>query len=212
MNKGTANKRVSFLIDQERWKMQSAFTDVFESLSSRSRYDLDAILKHSHRARTWVTQSSFFFLYTALCNGKLGNFKTLLTYKAQVKASPHKKTNEATKAFDQKTTILIHACVRGTVGFVKAILGNIWIYKQYYINRQDSHGNTALIYAVRNKKTDSVKYLMQQGANTSLKNVKGKTAADYANSDVMKKILSGEFLQDDDDTESQATTSTSSST
>lgn len=48
------------------------------------------------------------------------------------------------------------------------------------LNYRNADGETALMYAVANKRNDIVRFLVENGANPSIQSVKGKTALDYA--------------------------------
>ena len=48
------------------------------------------------------------------------------------------------------------------------------------LNMRDANGETPLFYAVRGEKFDNCRFLIEEGADTSIQNNEGKTAYDVA--------------------------------
>jgi ankyrin repeat protein len=74
------------------------------------------------------------------------------------------------------TTALHVACLQGQLAAVKNLVEDVHID----INYLDRTGSTALMYAAYSGFEDIVRYLVEHGANISIKNLKGGTAIRYA--------------------------------
>lgn len=77
---------------------------------------------------------------------------------------------------------------------VKALELKDLFSKGVSINYADSDGKTLLMYAVEADNAQTVKFLLDHGANSMQTDSRGRTAYDYARGDV-KKILSGNMHQ-----------------
>lgn len=67
---------------------------------------------------------------------------------------------------------------------------DLLLFPTMNINVQTSHGETALHLAAGEGHADVVKVLLDRGADTSIKDLYGKTAAEYANTSLIKGLLS----------------------
>ncbi len=86
------------------------------------------------------------------------------------------KTNVHTDNLVRMTTALHVACLQGDFATVKKLVGDLHID----VNYLDRTGSTALMYAAYGGYLNIVKYLVENGANQEIKNLKGGTAAKYA--------------------------------
>lgn len=57
------------------------------------------------------------------------------------------------------------------------------------INQQSADGSTALHYAVKNDHVEVADLLLERGANASIRDMHGKTPAQYARSHAMKALF-----------------------
>jgi ankyrin repeat protein len=64
------------------------------------------------------------------------------------------------------------------------------IKKGANINAKNRRRETALIYAVRNDSKESVKILLEKGANPNIKTDYGKTAMDMSSEPEIEKLIS----------------------
>ena len=71
-------------------------------------------------------------------------------------------------------TSLHDACYEGNLGMVKFLV----VMDNTIINEKDTYGDTPLHAASSFNKIDIVKYLIESGANRTIKNNKGKTFLD----------------------------------
>ena len=76
-------------------------------------------------------------------------------------------------------TLLMNASKKGRERLI------YWMLKNgLRLDEQDAQGDTALMYAVRWKRTEIVKLLLAQGANATLLNRDGKSALDMATPEI----------------------------
>lgn len=95
------------------------------------------------------------------------------------------KTNVHTDNLVRMTTALHVACLQGDLSAVKRLIEEVHIDVNYI----DRTGSTALMYAAYSGHFEIVKYLVEHGANLTIKNLKGGTAVRYAAYASNKKIV-----------------------
>jgi ankyrin repeat protein len=92
------------------------------------------------------------------------------------KAVPYMQANVHSENLVRMTTALHIACLHGNVEVVDHLVHELHIDIDYL----DRTGSTALMYAAYSGHLAIVKYLVENGANVNIKNLKGGTAARYA--------------------------------
>lgn len=92
------------------------------------------------------------------------------------KSVQYLQTNVHSENLVRMTTALHIACLQGKLEVVKNLVNEVHIDIDYL----DRTGSTALMYAAYSGHLDIVKFLVEHGANVSIKNLKGGTAARYA--------------------------------
>lgn len=179
------------MAEKQKWQAWSSLDDMGAEEAMRKYIDLlgsideNWKLNQSEKAPAWIHHSSM-----KNTNEELeDSAKTIFDWVkegniAQVKALLSNGCD--TTLFDEEGLNVLHwAADRGDLEIVMHLVKNINID----INTKDMDGQTALHYASSCGHEEVLKFLLESGADLSIKNCDGHTAKDVADSSNIQKIL-----------------------
>ena len=82
--------------------------------------------------------------------------------------------------------MFLNACKNGQKGVIQAFLKKGGID----FDKRDKYGNTCLMYAITEKRTTMVKFLVERGADISIKDNQEHKAIDYSTANGLRDIIS----------------------